>query len=67
MGKYVEESQQPGFSTSFNQKQLQADVLSALQRAGAKVKPNIVEKMLTKAEAAKLAKRQRIANKNSPV
>ena len=65
MGKYVEESQQPGFSTNFNQKQLQADVLSALQRAGAKVKPNIVEKMLTKAEAAKIARRNR--NDPSPV
>ena len=52
----------------FNRDKLEADILAGLQRSGAKVKPNIVDKVLAaknKAEAARLAKRNR--NNISPV
>jgi hypothetical protein len=41
--------------------------IQELKRAGVKTKSGPVKSMLDKAEAAKLAKRQRKANKNSPV
>ena len=52
----------------FNRDKLEADIMAGLQRSGAKVKPNIVDKVLAaknKAEAARLAKRNR--NDISPV
>ena len=62
-GRVVGEVPLAGKNIESIQKALQQE----LKRAGAKVKPNIAEKMLSKAEAAKLAKQQRIVNKNSPV
>jgi hypothetical protein len=38
-----------------------------LKKAGVKVEPNVIEKMLDKREAKKLAERQRIKNQNSVV
>ena len=48
-------------------KQLAADVKEGLKLAGVKTKPNVAEKLLDKAEAARMAKRRRQADKNSPV
>jgi hypothetical protein len=47
--------------------QLRAALQIELKKAGVKVKPNIIEKMLDKAEAAKMARQTRIKNKNSVV
>jgi hypothetical protein len=47
--------------------QLRAALQMELKKAGVKVKPNIIEKMLDKAEAAKMARQTRIKNKNSVV
>lgn len=41
--------------------------IQELKKAGVKTKSSPVKSMLDKAEAAKIAKRERIANKNSPV
>jgi hypothetical protein len=47
--------------------ELTAVMKKELKAAGVKVEPNKVQKLLNKAEAAKMAKRQRIANQNSVV
>jgi hypothetical protein len=47
--------------------QLRAALQMELKKAGVKVKPNVIEKMLDKREAKKLAERQRIKNQNSVV
>ena len=52
---------------TINTKQLAADVKEGLKLAGVKTDPNVAEKLLDKAEAARLARRTRKQNKNSPV
>jgi hypothetical protein len=54
-------------SKTINTKQLAADVKEGLKLAGVKTKPNVAEKLLDKAEAARIARRTRERNKNSPV
>lgn len=53
--------------TYMDKKGLTSDIKASLKRSGVKVEPNIAQKLLDKAEAAKLAKRARIANQNSVV
>jgi hypothetical protein len=66
-------SSQPGkvvseISTEGKSMQELTEILKKeLKSAGVKVEPNKVQKLLNKAEAAKMAKRQRIANQNSVV
>jgi hypothetical protein len=62
-GRVVGEVPLAGKNTEAIRKALQQE----LKKAGAKVKPNVAEKMLSKVEQQKLLKRQRIADKNSPV
>jgi hypothetical protein len=52
---------------TINTRQLAADVKEGLKLAGVKTDPNVAEKLLDKAEAAKLARRARKERKNSPV
>lgn len=62
-GRVVGEVPLAGKNTEAIQRALQQE----LKKAGAKVKPNVVEKALNKVEQQKLLKQKRIANKNSPV
>jgi hypothetical protein len=62
-GKVISETPIAGKSVQ----ELTAVMKKELKAAGVKVEPNKVQKLLNKAEAAKMAKRQRIANQNTVV
>jgi len=51
----------------FDEQKLRQDVIASIKASGGKTQKNPVQRMLDKAEAAKMAKRQRIANQNSVV
>ena len=51
----------------FDEQKLRQDVIASIKASGGKTQKNPVQKMLDKVEAAKMAKRQKIANQNSVV
>lgn len=51
----------------FDEQKLRTDIVASIKASGGYTQKNPVQRMLDKVEAAKLAKRQRIANQNSVV